>query len=574
MRKLLVAVAIIAGAIYGYVKFTGKDGAVVDHPALEFVPADTVFLSAQLEPVDFIAYLNAFGVSPDYYSEASQQQLAELAANTDEPQWRFVLNLAGEYMRALAQPEQLEVITGIKSQVRSLNYMVGLSPVMRVELANEAAFWKLFDRAEEASGISHQAIPGADGGFRSYPFSFGEYQVELLVSVADGWGNMTLLLPTQGEQTRELALLAVKPERSILSDNQLATIIENYNLNPNAVGFISFQQLVTGLTTTAGNRLANDIQLMASPQFVAAMEPWRTAECQQDLTSITTSWPGVYFDSKITSKASEQSHVRGKMLLPTSNKETINTLSSMRGFVPDHIANGLNDAIFSFALGLDMAEFAPAVTKLWRGLTQPAYQCPQLAELQQKMQQTNPMAMLAAGAMVHSVQGASVTINDLVLDPNTMQVSAVDAMLSVTAKNARSYLEGLKAMVPGMAEIALPADGEELPLNTVLPMLDAFGVTPVLQVSDSHLVVYAGDKGTAQAKAVIEQPIAKNGMLSFGMDYARFFGTMAQAMQASGQPVPDEFSSLTEMQMQVQATMDIDEQGVVMHSQMTIGDAK
>ncbi|SNY49616.1 hypothetical protein SAMN06297280_1480 [Arsukibacterium tuosuense] len=572
MRKLLVAVAIIAGAIYGYIKLSGTDSVAVDHPELEFVPADTVFLSAQLEPVDFVAYLNAFGLSPDYYSDASQQQLAELAANTDEPQLRFVLSLAGEYMRALAQPEQLEVVTGIKPQVRSLSYMVGLTPVMRIELANEDAFWQLFDRAEEASGISHQALPGEGGGFRSYPFSFGEFSAELLISVTDGWGNMALVLPTQSEQTRQLALLTAKPERSIISDNQLANIASDYNLNPNAIGFISFQQLVTGLTTTNGNRLANDIQLLASPQFNATMQPWLAAECQQDLTSITNSWPGMYFDSKITTKAGQQTHVRSKMLVPTSNNETITTLSSIRGFVPNHVAEGMNGSVLSFALGLDMAEFAPAITKIWRGLTQPAYQCPQLAQLQQQMQQANPMAMLAAGAMVHSIQGASVTINNLAMDPNTMQVSAVDAMISVTAKNARSYLEGLKAMVPGTAEITLPADGEELPLNSVLPMLDAFGVTPMLQVNDSHLVVYAGDKGTAQAKATLQQAIQKNGMLSFGMDYAQFFGMMTEAMQASGQPVPEELSSFSEMKMQVQANMDIDEQGVVVHSQMTMGE--
>ena len=173
--------------------------------------------------------------------------------------------------------------------------------------------------------------------------------------------------------------------------------------------------------------------------------------------------------------------------------------------------------------------------------------------------------------MVNQVRGASVTINDLVLDPNTMQVAAVDAMLSVTVKNARNYLEGLKGMVPGMAEISLPADGEELALNSVLPMLDAFGVTPMLQVNDSHLVVYAGDKGTSQAKATLAQTIEKNGMLSIGMDYARFFSIMAETMRASGQPVPDELSSLTDMDMQIQVNMDIDEQGVVMNSEMTIG---
>ena len=571
MRKLLVVAAIIAGAVYGYIKLTGTDSADVDHAELEYVPADTAFLSAQLEPVDFVAYLNAFGLSPDYYSEASLQQLAELTANSDEPQLQFIFSLAHEYMRALAQPEQLEVLTGIKPQMRSLSYLVGLAPVMRIELANEAAFWQLFDRAEEASGISHQAIPGDAGGYRSYTFTVGEFSAELLVSVTDGWGNMALVLPIQGEQTRQLVLMAAKPERNITSDNQLANMVSEYKLNPNAIGFISFQQLVTGLTTTDGNRLANDVQLMANPQFNAMMEPWRSTECQQDLAAITNSWPGIYLDSSINSKAGQATHVRSKMLLPTTNTDTVTTLSGIRGFVPTHVAQGMNGAVFSMALGLDMAEFAPAITKIWRGLTQPAYQCPQLAQLQQQMQQANPMAMLAAGAMVNQVRGASATFNDIMLDPNTMQVSAVDAMLSVTVKNARNYLEGLKGMVPGMAEIDLPADGEELALNSVLPMLDAFGVSPMLQVNDSHLVVYAGDKGTSQAKATLAQTIEKNGMLSIGMDYARFFSIMAETMRASGQPVPDELSSLTDMDMQIQVNMDIDEQGVVMNSEMTIG---
>jgi hypothetical protein len=184
------------------------------------------------------------------------------------------------------------------------------------------------------------------------------------------------------------------------------------------------------------------------------------------------------------------------------------------------------------------------------------------------------MALLAAGAMVHSVQGASITVNDVTLDASTMQVSALDAMLSVTVKNARSYVEGLKAMVPGMAEITLPADGEALPLNSLLPMLDAFGVTPMLQVSDSHVVVYSGDKGQDQAVALLKQPIEKNGLLSFSMDYGRFFGIMSETMQASGQPIPAEFSSLTEMDMQLQLTLDIDKQGVVLHSQMLLENPK
>ena len=45
--------------------------------------------------------------------------------------------------------------------------------------------------------------------------------------------------------------------------------------------------------------------------------------------------------------------------------------------------------------------------------------------------------------------------------------------------------------------------------------------------------------------AVAAEPLEKNGLLSFGMDYGQFFQTLEAAMAATGEPVPAELQQLS-----------------------------
>jgi len=227
-----------------------------------------------------------------------------------------------------------------------------------------------------------------------------------------------------------------------------------------------------------------------------------------------------------------------------------------------------NSGLFSTAIGLDVAQLAPTLGKLWTGLTEPAYSCQPLAEMQAEMKQSNPLAAVAMAGMASGLQGLSVTINDAELDLSTSNLKSADALFTISAENARTFFEGLKAFYPPLASVALPAAGEELDLASIIPEVAVLGIQPKLALSDSHLLIYVGPTATTQSAAVAKETLAKNGLLSFGMDYGRFFKTMESAMKASGTEVPADFQQFSNSNMKMTLKMDVNPQGFVINSDM------
>jgi hypothetical protein len=568
MRKTLIAVAVIAAGALAYYQFGPGMASAPDVAGLDYVPADTALFSAQVTPIDLGSYLSSLGMGPQYYDANMQKMFADMAAESTEPQHKFGLALIQTYMNALANPAALSANTGIKAQMRSLAYMVGLSPVLRMELGDEAAFWRLFDDAEKSSGFSHVAQQINSVKYRQYRFSHEELSMDLLVSVQDGWATIALTSEKFDKQHLAIMMLAEKPEQNLANTSVIKDFQQKYQLEKGAYGYLSTPQFTKFLTSKDGNRLAKDIEAVFGAQTNVALAAWRNPACEADVAAISASWPGMFIDNKFDLSNSALLKVSGRMLIPTENQETVKLLSALRGFLPAHTSAVHSSGLFSTAIGLDVAQLAPTLGKLWSGLTEPAYTCQPLAEMQTQMKQSNPLAMVAMAGMASGLQGLSVTINDAELDLSTSNLKSADALFTISAENARTFFEGLKALYPPLASVALPAAGEVLDLATLIPEVAMLGIQPKLALSDSHLLVYVGPTATAQSEAVAKETLTKNGLLSFGMDYGRFFKTMESAMKASGTEVPADFQQFSNSNMKMTLKMDINQQGFVINSDM------
>ncbi|MBU2224904.1 MAG: hypothetical protein KKB00_12805, partial [Gammaproteobacteria bacterium] len=119
-----------------------------------------------------------------------------------------------------------------------------------------------------------------------------------------------------------------------------------------------------------------------------------------------------------------------------------------------------------------------------------------------------------------------------------------------------------------LAAVTLPAAGEELDLASVIPEVAVLGLQPKLALADSHLLLYVGPKATSQSAAVAKESLTKNGLLSFGMDYGRFFKTMEEAMAASGTEVPANFHQLSGSNMKLLLKMDVNQHGLLISTDM------
>lgn len=574
MRKTLLAVAVVAAGALAYYQFGMNRSAAPTMAELAFVPADTAVFSGQFTPVDLASYLSSLGMGPQYYDANMQQMFADLALETTEPQSKFLLAMAQTYMKALSEPATLTQQTGIKAELRSLMYLVGLSPVLRLEVADEAAFWQLFDAAEQSSGFVHSAQQLKQQKYRQYRLVNEDKTVDLLISVQQGWATIALTSDKFAAEHLAQVLQVEQPAQNLANSKVLSEMVQKYQLENSAFGFVSFAQLSQFLVSKDGNGLARDVEALLGAEAGVAFADWREPACQTDLAAITKSWPGLYLDSKFDVSNPALIKVSGRFLLPTENKQTVQLLSELRGFLPAHSQQLKQDSLFSAAIGLDVAQLAPTLGKLWTGITEPAYSCKPLAAMQQQMKQDNPLAALAMAGMASALQGVSVTINEVELDLATSNLKNADALVTVSATNARVFVEGLKALYPPLAAVALPAVGETLDLATVVPEVAVLGVKPQLELNDSHLLIYVGEKAKVQAATVAKENLTKNGLFSFGMDYAQFFKAMETAIKASGEAVPADFNGLSNSQMKMVLTADIDQHGLVVKSVMQMAPTK
>ncbi len=567
MRKSLIAAAVIAAGVFAWYKF-GAPQSAAQLSALDYVPADTALFSAQLEPVDLPSYLSSIGMGPQYYNAASLAQFDEMLAGAQSSSEKFVLALGRSYLAALATPAEISAKTGVKTQMRSLLYLVGLAPVLKVELGDEAAFWAMFDGIEQQSGLSHIPQQLGEQKYRQYKLSHEELALDLLVSIKDGWATLTLTSDKFDAAHLAIALGSQKPEQSLSSTKYLQQVSKKYELDQGSVGYVSSLELSKVLTSKDGNRLAKDVEAIFGAELGVALAPWRDASCQTDVAAIASSWPGLFASNRFE-VAATATKVHSKMLIPTENAQTLAALEQLQGFIPAGTGQlSGQTALLELAFGLDVGQLSAAVGKLWDNLTTTQYQCAPLVEWQQALKQNNPMPMLMMAGMAAGVQGVSLKVNQLDIDVVQQIPKTVDAMFVLSANNVKQLFDSVKALQPALANVELPPAGESLPLADKIPQLAMLGIQPSLLASEHHLVIYSGDQALQQAKALATQPLSKSGLLAFGMDYQQFFSTLKTTLESSGEPVPDDMAMLMQTNMQVGMQMKMAPQGIVLQSTM------
>lgn len=565
MRKTLIAVAIIAAGAAAFYKFGMKSGSAL--AALEYVPADTVLFSGQLEPVDLVTYLKASGAN---FSQAQQvlDELKTQLAASESPEGKFAAAYLDANAEAMKNPETMAATFGLKTQVRSLLYMVGISPVMKIEVADEVQFFKALDDAEKKSGFTHTPQQLNDIKYRQYHVANEGVEFDVLVSINSGWLTVAATSSKLAPEHLAIILGAQKPEQSLASTHYLDTVAKKYQLNQGMIGYFSFEQLAKVLTSKDGNRLAKDINTLFGTEMDAEPElaTWRTPACATDMAAITQSWPGLFFDSSIVPGATAL-QVSSKVVVPTENKDTVAALSAMRGFIPTAVSSNTS-AMMHWGLGFDVGQLASSAGKLWNTFTQTKYTCEPLVKMQEGATANNPLAALAMTGMANGVQGLSVTLNSFEMDTATGQPKSIDALVTVSATNARAVIESLKAMVPDLASIPLPKDGEAQDLSAMLPPGGMPDLKPMLQLNNSHVVISVGDKAKTQADAVMKESTSKNGLMSMGIDYKAFFGTVLAAMPVDSPEQQKEFEQLQKIDMKLNMNMDVNDSGLVFSTQM------
>lgn len=560
MKKLLVVLLIVAIGVGAY-QFLGGSK---NMERLEYVPADTVMLSAQMKPLNMTAYLASMGMLPGQQEQFSQM-FDELMQDESDPAAKFGLALFNSFFEAVSAPETFVSKTGMKDAQRSLVYFVGVSPVLHFELENEAQFLSFFSEAQQASGITYAEKTIGGVSYVSYMLE-EEVGLELLVRAADGWGVMTFHAAEFDDEHLKLSLAITKPEKSLVGSDIYNKMFSEYKMSKDGIGFLSTQELGKMLTTLDGNSIAKDINTIGEGELGREFEMLRTPECKADIDMLTAMWPGVFIDTTINQNSGTSLEIDGRVLIPTTSKVAKDGLKALRGFLPSYSTS--NNSMLSVALGLDVSALSSSVSSMWSAASNMNLSCEPLLALQSEMQQNNPTGAFAMAGVANGLYGVAAAINEFEFDMSGEGTTSLDAVVSVSAENVQALYASLQTFVPFLAQQPLPAEGEVLNMAEVVPMLGQFGVDVFAKASAEHLVVYSGTEGTVQADSVLSESLTKNGLNALTIDYGKFFEQMIPIMQMSGQPIPPELEGMLDTKMVVSMSTDVNDTGLVFKTTM------
>lgn len=567
MKKLIIGAAVIAVGAGAYV--ATQQNAPQAYNVLDYIPADTALFAGQIAPFPLKEYLLN---NPNSLS-AQMPALDEETLAQSEPIEKFLFSLISSVADASSDATQLLNTLGLADEMRSYFYTLGLLPVLKVDIANPQAIWDLLDKAELDSGITHQSATLKGVNYRTYTLtdSSEAHQLEAVVAIDKGLLTLTLNSDLQEPRLLEQALGLIEAKNSLAQSGELDKIIKQYNFDPIAVAFLNHVEIIKGLTTTDGNQMAKQIQQLEEKlQQTSPTAAIRNEQCATELGAIAQNWPRTVSGYTHYDISPQNISMSSEMIVESKNKVILDALTAMRGFLPSY-STDMDNYAFALGLGIEVNNISSSLSNIWDDLQTPSYGCPWLAQTQAQITAGGQsLAVVSMGAnMANGVQGLSAGVIDYGIadiQGNNITFDYLNALVAISADHPKTLFNSVKAFLPALQGVTLEADGEALPLSSIVPLPASLNVDPQLAIKGKHLIIYNGEKGEQAANQLGGEALAKNGLTTMSIDMHKASAPLIAAAELSGETIPEDLSVWAESNMQMTSSFDINEQGIIIKS--------
>ncbi|WP_299490620.1 hypothetical protein [uncultured Shewanella sp.] len=565
MKKILIAGAIVAAGALGYWLSQDKENndQFLQNTALNYIPQETPLFSAQLTPFPIKTYVNSL-------SDADKKATAELFEGlpiTDDPRGQFFNVLFNEYVTSLTSGEQFIQTWGLAEAVHGYFYTWGAIPVLKVDIANEKAFWHQLDKAESQSGMTHTQGQLQQVQYRIYALGDEATKLDMLVAVNHHRLIVTFNTALNDEDLLTSAL-EISPISDALSDSvMLDKIIDKYHFSDSSVSFINHEALIKGITTLDGNRLATQLARYAKIEGEDGFAEFKQVQCSQELQGIAANWPRTVMGLKGYSVTEESSMFDLTTVIETNNTVILNALGAMRGFIP-HYVQHLDGAVAALGLGLDTSQIASSLADIWDDLLTPEYQCESLKQFQLQLSQSDPAMLGMMTSMAKGVMGASVSLLDYQLTESDggAVLKSADFIASISSDEPVLLLNMAKMFLPNFAKVTLPSDGSVVDITDSLGLPSEWPIALKLAIKGKHLVIYSGKKGQAAAEQLGLEKLVKNDLAMVAFDSSRMLAPLQAYAKITGAHDVVDLSNIEPQNMEVKIALNVDEGGIIIDS--------
>ncbi len=503
-------------------------GDKVDRSApLAFAPADTPWLFANLEPVPESVrarFENQVQAAWPVMFEMFDQSLADLRtlsaeapASADTGTLLRLFEGVLDELRARDTPAKWREI-GFGTDARMALYGIDLLPVMRVELADPAAFRALVKRLEQKVGqpLATLRIDEQDA------WTFGGETAGGLMAI-HGSHLVLAVVPGSADEALKRRVLGLdQPAKSIADDAAFPTFNAQRGYLPYGSGWVDTRRIVA-LAASEGHGWAIARAKDSAP---AALD----ATCRAEFDSIAAKAPRLAFGYTAFEADRMAMHARIDL-----DPALATSLMSLGASTPGAASR---DALFDFGIALPILGMRDFLAAQADAVAKAPYKCEHLAALNTGFAELKPKLEGMLPPPVANLSGLRLTATRLDWPQGATMPDFGGTLL--VGSDSPALLAGLAQLAsPELQKIVLTPDGKPIavPASALPP---GFADVPVsVAMGGKALAVAVGQDDTARlAAAVTAAPAGAGTWLDMSFD-GRMYGLFGDAIDRFGAFLPD-----------------------------------
>lgn len=403
-------------------------------------------------------------------------------------------------------------------------YLHGAMPVLRMSLNEPEKLLALLDLAEAESGVVHRNPALGDAQARAWTLVMENASakfpaLELGLVIENSQLTVSLLTDRDAADSR-LARFALEPLVTNLADaGTLDKWRDEFERDDIMIGYFDFYQLAQAFLQPEQNSTGREITSLF-PELATKVNESLSASCRQEYLGLVQGAPRAVFGTTSYEVDGNRLETGMRSVWSIENAAVLTELKRLPGYLPNYSRN-LDDKMLGFAVGIDVDQLVPVLTKLWRQFIDAPFECEQLQSAQVAANQANPMMLSMGTAMARGLKGVGVAVYDLFADPTSPAGLGGTTLVSISAEDPQALVSLLTSYAPGMSGTKVSPDGTPVPLQFPGVPADTF-----IAIKGSHIVLYRGEKAEQEAEALAQEPLSANGTAAFALNMSKATETL------------------------------------------------
>jgi len=472
------------------------------NPLLAYVPADTVYVFAALEPTPkhiTDAYIDRFQPVFDVISkQIAQFQIDYESGNYEDNQMASLATAVLDELGGSLSSENLGKL-GITMQAHHAFYAMGVFPVIRLGLSDAQELRNAIGRIEAKMGFE---LPVKELNGSSYwHLAEDGMPVGVYIAILDQQLAISIFPPNAENSLLASFLGQEMPTPSMASTNALAIMNSEKGYSNYGSGILDLQKLsdeILNADSATHAYLGPDVNLDFDP---ASMD----AVCITEINSIVEKAPRM--TAGTTKLSANEIAMRYELEIENS------LAGSLAALVSDTPVASDADYLLSGSLALQVGRLRSFVLEQVNAIVTSPYQCEMFQELNQNATELVTQLNTPMPPMVNNLMGARVRLNDF--DP-VGEFPQGEGLLAVHVDKPEMFVGMASMMLPGFDSLDLANQSE--PVRIPPELLHMEGLDVFAMMSDDAIGASIG-KQQAGALAEFMAAPSQDGGTFFSVSY-------------------------------------------------------